>query len=308
MKTKKCLDNALEGVDVRLEESIINWQDRIPTHYETSFPASQASCTCPVPECPYTANRRCDLYKHFANRHQGDTICIVEDGNLSQCVSCGLFGVKVLTEKHMTSIACVDRSERLTKFRILKARARVNSNVSFTINDTAIERVHAFKYLGRMVTDTDSDGDAIERQLSQARKKWNRFSVILNAGGMDKRIAGYFYKVIVQTVLLYGSETWVISKRQLRMLEAFHHRVARYICRRHISKLEDGTWEYPSSVEVLEEAGLYSIHEYIRRRNETITKYIRERPIYTQCIHSHSLVGGNKQFWWNQKLFCETNN
>ena len=125
---------------------------------------------------------------------------------------------------------------------------------------------------------------------------------------MDKRIAGYFYKVIVQTVLLFGSETWVISKRQLRMLEAFHHRVARYICRRHIRKLEDGTWEYPSSVEVLEEAGLYSIHEYIRRRNETITKYIRERPIYTQCIHSHSLVGGNKQFWWNQKLFCETNN
>jgi hypothetical protein len=65
-----------------------------------------------------------------------------------------------------------------------------------------------------MVTDEDCDGEAIERQLYQARSKWRRFSAFLNAGtSMDKSIAGYFYKVlIVQTVLLYGSETWVILK------------------------------------------------------------------------------------------------
>jgi hypothetical protein len=47
------------------------------------------------------------------------------------------------------------------------------------------------------------------------------------------------------------------------MLEAFHHRVARYICGRHIPKLEDGTWEYPSLVEVLEDTFIEAITKYI---------------------------------------------
>ena len=307
MRTKKCKENTMEGVVIRNEEVIPEFQNRPPAHYELSFPANQAACSCPVIECPYTASRRCDLYNHFANRHMDDTICILEDGILPQCVSCGRYGVKMLSEKHIASKECTDRSERLTKFRALKSRTNLN-NVTFRINGVAIERVRSFKYLGRMVSERDCDHEAIECQLGRARTKWKRFSAILTAGGMDHRIAGYFYKVVVQTVLLYGSESWVISKTRLRMLESFHRRVARYLCRRHIRKLEDGTWEYPPSEEILEQAGLYTIQEYIQRRRDTITRYIRNRPIYTQCIRSHSLVGGTKRFWWNQKQFCETNN
>ena len=207
----------------------------------------------------------------------------------------------------MASIDCTRRSEILTKRRILRSRASL-SNVSFLINGVAIERVSSFKYLGRMMSSTDCDDEAIERQLTRARYKWKRFSAILNSGGMNKRVAGYFYKVVVQTVLLYGSESWVISKRQLRVLESFHRRVARYLCRRHTRRREDGTWEYPSSKEVLEEAGLQSIQEYIHRRRDTIFRYIRNRPIYITCKRSHSLVGGIKRFWWNQEVFYETDN
>ena len=277
------------------------YQDRPTVHYDVSFPANQVACQCPVPECPYTASRRRpDLYSHFANRHMGDTICILEDGILPQCVSCGRVGTfLMLTEKHIASVECTVRSERLTKFRALKSRARLN-NVTFQVNGVAIERVRSFKYLGRMISDKDCDQVAIEHQLQRARAKWKRFSKILTAEGMDSKIAGYFYKVVVQTVLLYGSESWVISKRQMRVLESFHRRVARYLSRRHIRKLEDGTWEYPSSEEILEQNGLYTIQEYIQRRRDTINRYIRNRPIYTRCIGSHSLVGRTKRFWWNQ--------
>lgn len=94
----------------------------------------------------------------------------------------------------------------------------------------------------------------------------------------------------------------------MRILNSFHHRVARYLSGRHIRKLDDGTWEYPSSQGILEQNGLYTIQEYIQRRRDTINRYIRNRPIYTQCIRSHSLVGGPKRFWWSQNLIWETNN
>ena len=76
----------------------------------------------------------------------------------------------------------------------------------------------------------------------------------------------------------------------MKVLESLHQRVARYCSLMFIRKLEDG----------LEHNGLYKIQEYIQRRRDRINRYIRNRPIYTRCIGSHSLVGGAKRFWWNQ--------
>ena len=282
--------------------------NRQPTHYEISFPLHESSSNCPVHGCPYTAPTRVKMYRHFANRHLGDTIRIQEDEGVSQCVSCGIVGHQVLSERHMTSKDCVDRSGRQTRFRILKAQSNTVNNISFSINDVELQRVYSYKYLGRMITNTDCDNDAIERQLERARSKWKRFSAILNSRGMNSRVSGYFYKAIVQAVLLYGSETWVISRSQLKMLEVFHRRVARYLCRKHIRKLADGTWECPPTVEVLDEAGLHSIHEYISRRRETVMRFIRNRSIYAQCKRTHSLVGTKKLYWWNQEDFFVTSN
>ena len=41
-------------------------------------------------------------------------------------------------------------------------------------------------------------------------------------------MSGLFYIVVVQLVILYGSETWVMSLLIVRTLGIFHHRV---ICR-----------------------------------------------------------------------------
>jgi hypothetical protein len=36
-----------------------------------------------------------------------------------------------------------------------------------------------------------------------------------------------FYKAVVQSVLLYGSETWVFPPKMLSKLEGFHKQIAR---------------------------------------------------------------------------------
>ena len=163
-----------------------------------------------------------------------------------------------------------------------------------------------FKYLGRILHDSDDDQYACNRQLNRAKQKWARISKVLTTQGVDARVKGYFYKAIVQAVLLYGSESWCMTKAMIKKFKSFHLRVARYLSGKHIRPLEDGTWLYPVSEEILEETGLFSIEQYIETRRATVFKYISQRPIYNECKQSKpGPTRGNRVVWWQQKNILE---
>ena len=50
--------------------------------------------------------------------------------------------------------------------------------------------------------------------------------------GADKRVSGNFFKAVVQAVLLFGAETWLLTPRIERALESFMHEAARRITRK----------------------------------------------------------------------------
>jgi len=142
--------------------------------------------------------------------------------------------------------------------------------VSFNVNGEKIDKVSKFKYLGRILEETDDDEHAANRQLTRARARWGRIAKILTIDGASPRVMGYFYKAIIQTVILYGSESWTLTGRMIGRLHSFHHRVARYITGRHIKELEDGTYFCPSMKEVLNAAGMETIEVYMDRRRNTV--------------------------------------
>ena len=108
-----------------------------------------------------------------------------------------------------------------------------------------IERVREFTYLGRILAEDDDDTKAIENQISRARAKWNSIASVLKQEGANPPTMVIFYITVVQAVLLYGAESWVVTETNLRKLRAFHHRAVRYMTGCHIRKLGDGQWEYP---------------------------------------------------------------
>ena len=87
-----------------------------------------------------------------------------------------------------------------------------------------------------------------------------------------------FYKAVVQSVLLFGSETWVMSDRMMQALRGFHHRAARRITSM-MPYREGGEWVYPSTTEVLKEAGMYSMEHYLNVRRNKLVDYVATRPI-----------------------------
>jgi hypothetical protein len=47
------------------------------------------------------------------------------------------------------------------------------------------------------------------------------------------KVSAVFYKAVVQSVLLYGSETWNLTKTALAWLEGFHIRAAYHMAKKH---------------------------------------------------------------------------
>jgi hypothetical protein len=99
----------------------------------------------------------------------------------------------------------------------------------FSVHGEALERVEVFKYLGRLPAQDDDDIQAIRAQLRKARGTWARVGQVLRAENVPPRVA----KAVVQAVLLYGSETWVLSTAALASLEGFHIRAAYRMAVRH---------------------------------------------------------------------------
>ena len=65
-------------------------------------------------------------------------------------------------------------------------------------------------------------------------------SRILIWEGEDPKVSGHFIKAVVQAVLLFGAEPWVLTPRMERALRSFHHRVARRFIGRQPRRWEGG--------------------------------------------------------------------
>ena len=73
------------------------------------------------------------------------------------------------------------------------------------------------------------------------------------------RDRGMIYKVVVQTVLIYGINSWVVMGDMLKVLEGFHHWEAWKIAGMTARRMEDRAWDYPLMADTLEAAGIWPI-------------------------------------------------
>ena len=119
---------------------------------------------------------------------------------------------------------------------------REGSATALTAYGHPLAPVSSFKYLGRILLVSDNDWAVVVRNLRRARKKWARLTRVLGREGEDAQALGMFYIAVVQVVLLYGSETWVMYPRIGKTLGGFHHRVACILKRRKPWRDQDGMW------------------------------------------------------------------
>ena len=100
--------------------------------------------------------------------------------------------------------------------------------------------------------------------LRKTRVSWAHMKRILVREGANPRISGIFSKAVVQAVLFFGSETWVLTPCMERALGIFQHRVARRITGNQPRRRDEGVWDYPSLASVIEEENFEDIGVYIQ--------------------------------------------
>ena len=74
-----------------------------------------------------------------------------------------------------------------------------------------LEPVLAFSYLGRTVAFNNSKWAALYHNLRKARHWWEMMLKMLTRTGMKVWEREIIYKAVVQTVLLYGSNIWLVT-------------------------------------------------------------------------------------------------
>ena len=88
----------------------------------------------------------------------------------------------------------------------------------------------------------------------RARSVWGRLDTLLRREGAKHKVSEIFYRVVVQEILLYGSETWVLSVSMTKKLEGTQTEFLRLITGKRARRLGYRTWETPGAEGVREEA------------------------------------------------------
>ena len=92
-----------------------------------------------------------------------------------------------------------------------------------------------------------------------------------------------FYIAVTQQVLLFGAETWVLTRKTEAALDAFQGRVARRLTGRMARRGRDGKWVYLPLAGGEKDAGIVRARTTVLRRQNTVAQFVATRPILVLC-------------------------
>ena len=166
----------------------------------------------------------------------------------------------------------------------------------FTAYGIPLTPVSCFKYLGRILMASDDDWPAVVRN---ARRKWEGRTSVIGRKCVHACILGQIYFVVVQSVILYGSETWVMTPGTGRMLGGFHHRVACRLTGRQPQQGRGDLRTYPPLEDAMSEAGLQEVDTYVSLFQNTVSQFIVTRLIMNLHLVAQRRPGPRvSKRWW----------
>ena len=140
-----------------------------------------------------------------------------------------------------------------------------------------LDKVEPVHYLRQILAQDNED--------VKARGIWAQVGEVLQVDNTPPKVSAKFCKAVVQSVLLYGNETWNLTKTALVRLKGFHIRATYQMAKKNKPRRgSNHGWVYPASEDMLKECGMLSILHYIDVRRETNFWYVVvDRPIHVSC-------------------------
>ena len=98
---------------------------------------------------------------------------------------------------------------------------RVSTERALQAHGISLNLVTSLKYPGHIIKSLDDAWPELVGNLNNVRKRWVWLSIILRREGEKPRVLGMLFKAVVQAVLLFGSEMWVVTPSMIRAIGVF---------------------------------------------------------------------------------------
>ena len=103
-------------------------------------------------------------------------------------------------------------------------RINVHNNNAVVIDGQEVDDVDSFYCLGARITKHGGAEDDIKNHLGKAIGAFNKLAKIWRSGQLSKNTKIRIFKSNIIAVLLYGCETWRMTKRDKATLDTFLHK------------------------------------------------------------------------------------
>ena len=113
------------------------------------------------------------------------------------------------------------------KTKVMKINSRNRTKV--IINSKEIEETDSFTYLGSIVDTLGGTDDDIKCRIKKAQNAFRMLFKVWKSSNLNVSLKLKIYNAIVKSILLYGSETWKITKQQENKLNSFNTKCLRKI-------------------------------------------------------------------------------
>jgi hypothetical protein len=117
-----------------------------------------------------------------------------------------------------------------TKYIVMSRDRNAGRDDSVKTDNSSIERVEEFKYLGTMLTDQSFIQDKIKSRLGLGNSCYHSAQNLLSSRLLSKNLKiKIYYRIIILPVVLYGCETWSLTLREERRLRVFDSMLLRRV-------------------------------------------------------------------------------
>jgi len=115
-----------------------------------------------------------------------------------------------------------------TKYMICGTKKKYVENV-FKVKHMTFERVNNFVYLGTLITTDNNTSAKINNRIALTSISYFGLVNIRKAKNINRKYKVIIYKTLMKPVLMYGAETWVLSKADELHLGVFERKILRRI-------------------------------------------------------------------------------
>ena len=103
-----------------------------------------------------------------------------------------------------------------------------NDNEIVKMEDTKVPRVKEFKYLGSTAQESGSCERKVKKRVQAGWNGWRRVSGAICDRRLPARVQGKVYSSVVRPTMVYGLETVVVTKKQVKKMEVAEMKMLRF--------------------------------------------------------------------------------